>query len=444
MMLAWCSPQPHVANRLMAGESSLIVATSISSSSVLTKDVNACSTGAPKPAELAAALLTGGFDKHYAFGLTTALVTQHVRLDVIGSDDVDCPEMHTTPLLTFLNLRGSKRKASLLAKIKRVTIYYARLIGYAATAKPTIFHILWNSKFQVVDRILLMLYYKLLGKKIVFTVHNVNAGKRDSNDSLLNRLTLRAQYHLADHLFVHTAKMKHELREDFGVHEEYITVIPFGINNAIPNTDLTPAEAKQRLGIGQEEKTILFFGAIRPSKGLEYLVDALLPLVAKDPKYRLIIAAFLKEGSEQYMDEIQRKISDSPARHQILQRIEFIPDEETELYFKAADVLALPYTHIFQSGVLFLAYSFGLPVVASDVGSFREDIVEGKTGFVCKPRDPADLARALEVYFESDLFKTLDRARIEIRDSACVRHSWKVVATMTRNVYAKVSGGSAL
>jgi len=420
------------------------MATCSSSATSLTEDVSALTNAAPKRAELAAALLTGGFDKHYAFGLATALAAQHVRLDVIGSDDVDCPEMHTTPLLTFLNLRGSKTKASLLAKIKRVTIYYARLIRYAATAKPTIFHILWNSKFQVVDRILLMLYYRLLGKKIVFTVHNVNAGERDSNDSLLNRFTLRAQYHLANHLFVHTEKMKHELREDFGVHEESVTIIPFGINNAVPNTDLTPAEAKQRLGIGQEEKTILFFGAIRPSKGLEYLVRAFLLLAAKNPSYRLIIAGFPKEGSEQYMHKIQRKISDSPARRQILQRIDFIPDEETELYFKGADVLALPYTHIFQSGVLFLAYSFGLPVVASDVGSFREDVVESKTGFVCKPCDPADLARVLEVYFESDLFKTLDRQRIEIRNYACAKHSWNVVATITRNVYAKVSGGSAL
>ena len=58
-------------------------------------------------------------------------------------------------------------------------------------------------------------------------------------------------------------------------------------------------------------------------------------------------------------------------------RIESVPDAETELYFKAADVLALPYTHVFQSGVLFLGYNFGLPVIASDVASLREDVVEG-------------------------------------------------------------------
>ena len=69
-------------------------------------------------------------------------------------------------------------------------MYYAKLIRYAATAKPRIFHILWNNKFEFFDRTLLMLYYRLLGKKIVLTVHNVNAGRRDSKDTRLNRLTL--------------------------------------------------------------------------------------------------------------------------------------------------------------------------------------------------------------------------------------------------------------
>ena len=71
-------------------------------------------------------------------------------------------------------------------------------------AQPKIFHILWNNKFEFFDRTLLMLYYKLLGKKIVFTAHNVNIRKRDGNDSWLNRFSLKIQYQLVDHIFVHT------------------------------------------------------------------------------------------------------------------------------------------------------------------------------------------------------------------------------------------------
>jgi glycosyltransferase involved in cell wall biosynthesis len=90
--------------------------------------------------------------------------------------------------------------------------------------------------------------------------------------------------------------------------------------------------------------------------------------------------------------------------------------------------------------VLFLGYSFGLPAIATEVGSFSEDIIEGMTGYLCKACDAVDLAKTIETYFESDLFKTLDSRRQEIRDHAIARHSWGVVGEMTMNVYAKLGG----
>ncbi|MBZ5676628.1 MAG: glycosyltransferase family 4 protein [Acidobacteriia bacterium] len=388
-------------------------------------------------AGLEVALLTGGIDKPYAFGLAMELVSKGVRLEFIGSDEVDSPELHTSPNLTFLNLRGDQqRAASLATKTSRILRYYARLIRYVSTAKPKVFHILWNNRFQTFDRTLLMLYYKMLGKKIVLTAHNVNAAKRDSNDSFLNRSTLRIQYQLADHIFVHTEKMKNELLKDFGVRDPVVTVIPFGINNSVPLTDLTSAEAKRRLGISDWEKTILFFGRIGPYKGLEYLVAAFQKVAAGDEDYRLIIAGEPKAGAEIYLGEIQKQINAGTAAGRVLQRIEYIPDDETELYFKAADVLVIPYTEIFQSGVVFLGYSFGLPVIASDVGSLREAVIDGRTGLLCKPCDPAALAGAIETYFESDLYRCLDQRRQEIRDLANSSNSWDVIGGMTWNIYA--------
>jgi len=386
--------------------------------------------------EIAVALLTGGGDRPYAFGLATELISKGAALDIIGSDDLDFPEFRGRPGVNFLNLRGNQRPdASFLQKVRRVSAYYARLIRYAATAKPGIFHILWNNKFELFDRTLLLLYYKLLGKRIVLTVHNVNAGWRDSRDTLLNRLTLRIQYRLADHLFVHTEKMKRELLDKFGVRGTRVHVIPFGINNAVPNTNLTPAEAKRQLGIRESEKTILFFGNIAPYKGLEYLVTAFRQILARHDDYRLIIAGRPK-NCESYWATIREAIRDNVQRGRVLVRADFIPDDETEVYFKAADLLVLPYRRIDQSGVLFLGYSFGLPVVAADVGSLKNELIEGKTGFVFRPEDPLDLARTVEGYFASDLYSDLSSRRQGIRDYATERYSWNAVGEATMRVYA--------
>lgn len=386
--------------------------------------------------EIAVALLTGGGDRPYAFGLARALNSNGATLDLIGSDELDCPELRSRPGVNFLNLRGNQDPdASLVRKVSRVSMFYARLIGYAAIAKPRIFHILWNNKFESFDRTLLTLYYKLLGKRVVLTAHNVNAARRDSRDTSLNRLTLRIQYQLADHVFVHSEKMKLELIEEFGVQESRITVIPFGINNSVPNTGLTSQEAKRELDIRDGEKTMLFFGNIAPYKGLEYLIKAFRQILARREHYRLIIAGRPK-NCEGYWTAIREEIHEEVQRGRILLRAEFIPDEETEVYFKAADVLVLPYRHIYQSGVLFLGYNFGLPVLAADVGSLKDEIVEGHTGSVFRPEDPADLAAAIETYFTSDLYADLSRRRQEIRDYAAKRYSWDAVSQLTMPVYA--------
>jgi glycosyltransferase involved in cell wall biosynthesis len=286
----------------------------------------------------------------------------------------------------------------------------------------------------------LICYYKLLGKAIALTAHNVNAGQRDSNDSLLNRLTLKTEYALSDHIFVHTESMKNELVSEFNISRKKVSVIPFGINNTVPDTELSRTEAKRRLGLSGRDKAMLFFGNIAPYKGLEYLIAAFTELSKTDPDYRLIIVGKPK-GAKSYWNQIQQTILRSSVRDRITEKIEYVPDEETELYFKAGDVLVLPYTHIFQSGVLFLGYSFGLPAIAADVGSLREEIVEGRTGLIFRAQDSSALARAIEHYFSSDLFRQLESRRPEIKAYANERYSWSKVAAITAAVYARLLDG---
>jgi D-inositol-3-phosphate glycosyltransferase len=384
------------------------------------------------------ALLTGGGDKPYALGMAAALTSAGIHIDFVGSDELSVPELHGNPQVTFLNLRGDQcSKAGLISKVLRVLNYYVRLIRYAARAEPKVFHILWNNKFEFFDRTLLMAYYKLLRKRLVFTAHNVNASKRDSNDSWLNRLSLRAQYALSDHIFVHTKGMKKELFSDFGVPQTKVSVIPFGINNTVPNTTLSSVEAKRRLGISSTDKAILFFGNIAPYKGLEYLTAAFTALLAKDQRYCLIIAGRIK-GPESYWRKIQQAMKRDRVAERVIVKIEYVPDDETELYFKAADVLVLPYTNVFQSGVLFLAYSFGLPCVAADVGNLKEEIVAGQAGVVFKSQDSSDLARKIGEYFDSELFRSLKDTRMRIKAYGNRRYSWGNVAASTATVYSEL------
>jgi D-inositol-3-phosphate glycosyltransferase len=389
----------------------------------------------PEGTQLRVALLTAGRDRPYALGMGAALAGQGIQLDYIGGEMVDGPEVRGNSLIRVLNIRDQREQATLISKMLRVLQYYARLLNYTRTSKCRIFHILWNNKFELFDRTLLTAFYRLLGKRVVLTAHNVNAGKRDGNDSLLNRWSLKCQYGLAHHIFVHTLMMKEEFWNEFRVRGEKVTVIPFGINNTLPTTKLTGEGARRQLGIASKDKVVLFFGNIAPYKGLEYLVEAVAQLARGDSTYRLIIAGRPK-GSEEYWARVQQQIEKADLH--VVAKIEYIPDEEVEWYFKAADVLVLPYNHIFQSGVLFLGYSFGLPVVATDVGSLKEEIVVGKTGFVCRPQDAGDMARVLAEYFGSDLYFQLAQRREEIRQFANERYSWTKVGEITKSLYASL------
>src|SRR5260370_33510591 len=267
---------------------------------------------------IAVALLTGGGDKPYALGIATALSAHGVVVDFIGSDELDVPELRRIATLNFFNLRGDQRtNVGFLKKTTRVLVYYLRLIGYAITARPKIFHILWNNKFEFFDRTTQLFYYKLLGKYIVLTAHNVNDRKRDLKDTRLNRVTLRIQYHLADQIFVHTEEMRRELLAEFGVPRDKVAVIPFGINNTLPCTSLTSLEAKEGFGLAPQQKTILFFGNITTYKGLEHLVTAFASLTRDEPNYRLIIAGRPK-GCDEYWRMIRQQIVRDGTEEQII------------------------------------------------------------------------------------------------------------------------------
>ena len=394
------------------------------------------------------ALLTGGGDRPYVFGLRNALLEQGLTVDVVGADVLFAPELVSTPGLRFLNFQESwPPEGPLLHRLLRVLYFYAKLLWYVAATAPPVLHILWNhhQKLEHFDRTALMLIYKLFGKRLVMTAHNVNTAKRDGYDSWLNRFTLGIQYRLCDHVFVHTEAMLRELTTDFNFPPSRASVIPFGINNSIPTTDLSHEGARRCLGLDPADRIVLFFGRIQPYKGLQHLVEAMIQLMGNSPeasRYRLIIAGQPMKEYENYWREIEDRIDQSGIRSRVLLAIEHIPESEVERYYKAADIAVLPYVGIYQSGVLFLSYSFGVPVLATEVEAFASEIVVGETGFLARPGDPAHLAAQLQRYFESPLFEQLEMNRSKIFEYVNHHHSWSLVGRLTRNVYDRLQNVS--
>ncbi len=386
------------------------------------------------------ALFTGGMDAHYALGLLSGLISKPISIDVIGNDEMKDEDIMHSNNVAYHNLRGNQNpNSSAIAKAVRVLKYYIRLVMYSAKTDANVFHILWLNKFIYFDRTLLNVYYKALGKKLIFTAHNVNAGERDGMDGMMNRLSLRFLYRIVDHIFVHTERMKEQLIVDFGIKEKKVTVIPFGINNVIPRTTISRSDAREKLRLQNTERIILFFGNIAPYKGLDTLIKACRALKKKSKSPRLIIAGKVKDQKwADYWNQIERMIKEYDLESDIFAKIEYIPDENVELYYKASDVLILPYRHIYQSGVLFLSYSFGLPVIAADVGSLKEEIIEGSTGFTYARENAEELASKIDDYFDSNLYKNLEASRRKIIDYANERYSWHRIGDVTHSVYSRM------
>jgi len=139
---------------------------------------------------------------------------------------------------------------------------------------------------------------------------------------------------------------------------------------------------------------ILFFGLIRPYKGLRYLIDAFEALpeeIAENS--RLLIVGEAWEDRESL-----RLAMSSRRREKITIVNRYVPDSEVSLYFSASDVLVLPYTRASQSGVAHIGMAFGLPIVATRVGGLSDSLGNYKGTIFVEP-NAEEIARAIaEVY----------------------------------------------
>jgi glycosyltransferase involved in cell wall biosynthesis len=383
-------------------------------------------------------ILNAGQQTDYLYGLVSGLSKiPALDIEVVDSDSA-IGVVDTFPRVSLYNLRGDNlSQQSVLTKAWRIGRYYTRLFLYSIRSQSEIFHIQWDNSITLFDRTLLLLYYKLFGKRLVYTAHNVYREARDGKENFLRWLSLKIMYHLVDRILVHTPKMKEELCSLFHISSEKVIVVLHGINNRVPKKGTTPEEARRTLRIESTAHVILFFGQIDEYKGLEVLIGAVKLLIEKDLSVVLIIAGKWKRQSD-YALKLKSQIAKNLPEKNVKLRLQYIPMDEIETYFAAADCLVLPYKRIFQSGVLFLAYRFGVPVIATDIGSFREDVINGVTGFICKPDDVDNMASILQTFFDSDLFHQREQTRTRIMEFAEHKYSWIHIGRHTYEVYTSL------
>jgi len=171
-----------------------------------------------------------------------------------------------------------------------------------------------------------------------------------------------------------------------------VELIPHPLYNHF-GEKLDKEEARSRLSINKNKKTLLFFGFIRDYKGLDILIESFGKL---DDSYQLIIAGEVYGDFKKY----DKLIISNPNKHNIYKFIKYINDNEVNIYFSAADVCILPYRNATQSGIIGIAYHFELPIIATNVGGLSETIKHEKTGLIINKLNVEALANEIKKFFE--------------------------------------------
>lgn len=175
-----------------------------------------------------------------------------------------------------------------------------------------------------------------------------------------------------------------------------------------------------RAALGLEGEVALFFGYVRHYKGLDTLLQAWRRVRAERPGITLVVAGEFYEKPEAY-----EALAKEAGGVRLLNR--YIPDDEVEALFRAADVTVLPYRSGTQSGVTHVAYALGSPVIATEVGGITETVRDGETGLTCAPEDPEALARTIVRFFAGGLRERMAAPIAALRAA----HSWETLAGET-------------
>ena len=235
------------------------------------------------------------------------------------------------------------------------------LLGFARE-RPDVVHLHWLDPFfvasdtpraliKLVGFIGTVLLLKLLGRRIVWTVHNLKA--HDDRNPRLDRFCTTFVAKRADAIIVHCEAASRALVDEFGLKQTgKVSVIPHGHYCGVYENKTGRSEARRVLGVDESRLMLLFLGQVRPYKGVLDLIDAFVAL--NHNEVELVIAG--KTRDDRSSEVIRRRCAVHP---RIMYQPGFVADDDIQTYMNACDAVVLPYRDILTSGAVILAMSFG-------------------------------------------------------------------------------------
>ena len=252
-------------------------------------------------------------------------------------------------------------------------------------------HVGTTVKQKIIYFTTFLTYSKMIGGfKVIFSLHDVLPF--EESKSLKKILTMF--YGLADSFIVGNELEKEKLQKYFNVSEKKIHIIYHGIYNLFDKNHFTKNLSRSYLGIPENKKVVLFFGFLRDHKGMDTLIRAAKKMKKVEPNLCIYVASALKYSSPDLINQYLYLIKKMQLEDVFMLNLKYLESRDIEPVFKAADVVALPYGKVSQSGVLMMAMGFKKPVVITDV-FYEKKWVKDLAGLVAKAKDSDSVADKL-------------------------------------------------
>lgn len=253
-----------------------------------------------------------------------------------------------------------------------------------ASESPDVVVIMWWTTFWALPMAVYSGMLRKKGIKVVYIIHNVMPHEAKPWDPFLSKLALRNGRAFLTMTEKETGRLRRILPNP------QIAVTPHPVYNIFESGGITKTEAREILNLPPDEKVILFFGIIRPYKGLRHLLHAL-ALLREKRDFHLVVAGEFWEPETEYVSLIHEMgIEDLVHLYG-----RYIPNEEVPAFFSAADIFVAPYTDGTQSGAVKIALGFDLPLVITQC--ILDDSLSCSQSVIVSPdHKPENLAAAIE------------------------------------------------